>query len=626
MTTSMSIQSAVLTHQKDMVFHANAIFRGPARTTPDKTKLTERAANRFAGSRAKKFLSYYRPYRGLLLADLLSAVVISAAALLLPVCTNFITKNLLAIKGALGTLDSIYVLGVAMLALVALQALCTLFVDYQGHVMGAKMERDMRRELFEHYQKLSFSFYDRQRTGQLMARITNDLLSLAELYHHGPEDLAIASLELIGVLIILAHIDRTLTLMVLCFLPLMFVFALHFSRRMIASLRLSKDRIGDINARVEDSLAGIRVVKSFTNEAFETARFNYENDRFLASRSEGYQSEAWFSGGMAAFTQLITIAVIVFGATGIARGSLDLADLLTFLMCVAVLVDPIHRLVNFARLYQEGSTGFDRFFEMLQMEPDMPDQAGATELTHVRGDITFRNVSFRYADDSPLVLKNLSLEMKAGEFVALVGASGVGKTTLCSLIPRFYDTTAGDILIDGRNVRGVRPQSLRQNIGIVQQDVYLFAGTVAENLRYGKPDASIDEIIEAAKMAHSHDFIMALPNGYDTEIGERGVKLSGGQKQRISIARVFLKNPPILIFDEATSALDNESERAVQESLHHLARDRTTLVIAHRLSTVRNARRIAVLTEEGIAEEGTHAELVSSGGAYARLYNTQASM
>lgn len=469
---------------------------GSARTTPDKTKLTERAANRFAGSRAKKFLSYYRPYRGLLLADLLSAVVISAAALLLPVCTNFITKNLLATKGAPGALDRIYALGVAMLALVALQALCTLFVDYQGHVMGAKMERDMRRELFEHYQKLSFSFYDRQRTGQLMARITNDLLSLAELYHHGPEHLAIASLELIGVLIILAHIDRALTLMVLCFLPVMFVFALHFSRRMIAALRLSKDRIGDINARVEDSLVGIRVVKSFTNEAFEAARFNYENDRFLASRSEGYQSEAWFSGGMAAFTQLITIAVIVFGATGIARRSLDLADLLTFLMCVAVLVDPIHRLVNFARLYQEGSTGFDRFFEMLQIEPDMPDQAGAAELTHVRGDITFRNVSFRYADDSPLVLKNLSLEMKAGEFVALVGASGVGKTTLCSLIPRFYDATEGDILIDGRNVREVRPQSLRQNIGIVQQDVYLFAGTVAENLRYGKPDAIIDEIIE----------------------------------------------------------------------------------------------------------------------------------
>ena len=599
---------------------------GPARLDADKTRLIERAASRFAGSRAIKFLSYYKPYRGLLLADLLCAIIISAAALLLPVCTNFITKNLLATHGAPGALNKIYALGVAMLALVALQTLCTLFVDYQGHVMGAKMERDMRRELFRHYQKLSFSFYDQQRTGQLMTRITNDLLSLAELYHHGPEDLAIAALELIGVLVILVHIDRILTLIVLCFLPLMYLYAMHFSRRMIAALRLSKDRIGDINARVEDSLAGIRVVKSFTNEAFETARFDHENNRFLASRSEGYRSEAWFSGGMAAFTQLITIAVIVFGAVGIARRSLDLADLLTFLMCVAVLVDPIRRLVNFARLYQEGSTGFDRFFEMLQMEPDTPDRAGAVELTQVRGDITLRNVSFRYSADSPLVLKNLSLDISAGEFVALVGPSGVGKTTLCSLIPRFYDATAGDILIDGRNVRDLHPQSLRQNIGIVQQDVYLFAGTVAENLRYGKPDANLDEIIEAAKKAHAHGFIMALQDGYDTEIGERGVKLSGGQKQRLSIARVFLKNPPILIFDEATSALDNESERSVQESLHRLARNRTTLVIAHRLSTVRNAGRIVVLTEDGIAEEGTHAELVSSGGAYAKLYNTQASI
>ncbi|HLX04654.1 MAG TPA: ABC transporter ATP-binding protein, partial [Candidatus Binatus sp.] len=477
--------------------------------------------------------------------------------MLLPVCANFITKNLLGRAGA-GAIDKIYWLGAVMLALVAIQTLCTLFVDYQGHVMGAKMERDMRRELFEHYQRLSFSFYDRQRTGQLMTRITNDLYSLAELYHHGPEDLAIAALEMTGVLIILAHIDRALTLIVLCFLPVMFIFALHFSRRMIAALRLSKDRIGDINARVEDSLSGIRVVKSFTNEGFETARFNYENDRFLASRSEGYRSEAWFSGGMAAFTQLITIAVIVFGAAGIARAALDLADLLTFLMCVAVLIDPIRRLVNFARLYQEGSTGFDRFFEMLQMEQELPDQAGAVELTQVRGDITFRDVSFRYADDSPLVLKALSLEIRAGEFVALVGASGVGKTTLCSLIPRFYDATAGDVLIDGANVRDIRPRSLRQNIGVVQQDVYLFAGTVAENLRYGKPDARNDEIIEAAKQAHAHDFILTLPNGYDTEIGERGVRLSGGQKQRLSIARVFLKNPPILIFDEATSALDNE--------------------------------------------------------------------
>ncbi|MGC1398029.1 ABC transporter ATP-binding protein [Candidatus Binatus sp.] len=591
-----------------------------------KTKLLERAATRFASPRAIKFLSYYKPYRWLLLADLLCAIVISAAALLLPVCANFIAKNLLATEGAPRALHRIYSLGVLMLALVALQTLCTLFVDYQGHVMGAKMERDMRRELFEYYQKLSFSFYDRQRTGQLMARITNDLFSLAELYHHGPEDLAISALELIGVMVILAHIDRTLTLIVLGFLPAMFLFALHFSRRMIAALRLSKDRIGDINARVEDSLAGIRVVKSFTNEAFETARFDHENNRFLASRSEGYRSEAWFSGGMAAFTQLITIAVIVFGAAGIARSALDLADLLTFLMCVAVLVDPIRRLVNFARLYQEGSTGFDRFFEMLQMEPELPDQAGAAELIHVRGDIALRDVSFRYSDDSPFVLEHVSLQIRAGEFVALVGASGVGKTTLCSLIPRFYDATAGDVLIDGRNVRDLRPRSIRQNVGIVQQDVYLFAATVSENLRYGKPGAGLDEIIEAAKQAHAHDFIMALPHGYDTEIGERGVKLSGGQKQRLSIARVFLKSPPILIFDEATSALDNESERAVQESLHRLARNRTTLVIAHRLSTVRDASRIVVLTEDGIAEEGTHSVLVSSGGAYARLYNTQASI
>ena len=599
---------------------------GSGRVGADKSRVGARAATRFAGSRAKKFLSYYKPYRGLLFADLLSAVVISAAALLLPVCANFITKNLLGSAGVPGAIDKIYWLGGVMLALVGIQTLCTLFVDYQGHVMGAKMERDMRRELFEHYQRLSFSFYDRQRTGQLMTRITNDLYSLAELYHHGPEDLAIAALEMTGVLIILAHIDRALTLIVLCFLPVMFLFALHFSRRMIAALRLSKDRIGDINARVEDSLAGIRVVKSFTNEGFETARFNYENDRFLASRSEGYRSEAWFSGGMAAFTQLITIAVIVFGAAGIARAALDLADLLTFLMCVAVLIDPIRRLVNFARLYQEGSTGFDRFFEMLQMEQDLPDQTGAAELTQVLGDITFRSVSFRYSDDSPLVLKDLSLEIRAGEFVALVGASGVGKTTLCSLIPRFYDATAGDILIDGSNVRDIRPRSLRQNIGIVQQDVYLFAGTVAENLRYGKPDARNDEIIEAAKQAHAHDFIMTLPNAYDTEIGERGVRLSGGQKQRLSIARVFLKNPPILIFDEATSALDNESERSIQESLQRLAHNRTTIVIAHRLSTVRHAERIVVLTEDGIGEEGTHAELVTSGGAYARLYNTQASI
>jgi ATP-binding cassette subfamily B protein len=594
-------------------------------TTPDKIKLT-RGAIPFARSRAAKFLSYYKPYPGLLVADLFCAMVTSAAALLLPVFTNVITKDLLAKAGAPGTLERIYSLGAAMLALVAIQTACTLFVDYQGHVMGAKMERDMRRELFEHYQRLSFSFYDRQRTGELMTRLTTDLLSLAELYHHGPEDLAVATLEFAGVLIILAYLDLTLTAIVLCFLLPMFLFALHFNRRMAAALRSSKDRIGDINSRVEDSLSGIRVVKSFTNEAFEAARFGYENDRFLASRSDGYRSEAWFSGGIGAFTQLITIAVVVFGAAGIAHAALDLADLLTFLMCVAVLVDPIHRLVNFARLYQEGSTGFARFMEMLEMEPEFADAARDAEPAEIRGEIEFRGVSFRYSDDEPLVLRNLSLTIRAGELVALVGPSGVGKSTLCSLIPRFYAASAGEVLIDGVNVQRLRPQFLRRNIGIVQQDVYLFAGTVAENLRYGKPHATREQIIEAAKRAHAHDFIMALPNGYDSEIGQRGVRLSGGQKQRLSIARVFLKDPPILIFDEATSALDNESERAVQESLSQLASNRTTIVIAHRLSTVRNAGRIVVLSADGIAEQGTHAELIKSGGAYSRLYNTQASI
>jgi ATP-binding cassette, subfamily B, bacterial len=598
----------------------------PAHEGAHRAWLSQRPANRFAGSRARKFLSYYEPYRGLLLGDLACALVISAAALLLPVCTNLIARSLPEAQRAAGALGRIYALGAAMLALIAVQALCTLFVDYQGHVMGAKMERDMRRELFEHYQHLSFSFYDRRRTGHLMTLITSDLLSLAELYHHGPEDLAIAGLEFIGVLIILVHIDGRLTLIVMGFAPAMLLFALHFSRRMISALRLSKDRIGDINARVEDSLAGIRVVKSFTNEAFEAARFEFENNRFLESRSDGYRSEAWFSGGMAAFAQLITFAVIVFGAAGIVRGSLDVAGLLTFLMCAAVLVDPIHRMVNFARLYQEGSTAFDRFYEMLRTEPELRDRDGEVELTQVRGDVSFCNVSFRYGDDSPFVLKNLSLEIRAGEFVALVGASGVGKSTLCSLIPRFYDATGGEILIDGRSVRSIQPHSLRKHIGIVQQDVYLFAGTVAENLRYGKLDATAEEIVAAAKQAHAHDFIAALPNGYDTEIGERGVKLSGGQKQRLSIARVFLKNPPILIFDEATSALDNESERAVQASMQRLANDRTTIVIAHRLSTVRNAGRIVVLSADGIAEEGTHAELIAAGGVYARLYNTRASI
>jgi ATP-binding cassette subfamily B protein len=389
------------------------------------------------------------------------------------------------------------------------------------------------------------------------------------------------------------------------------------------ALSRSKDRIGDINAQVEDALAGIRVVKSFTNEELEKKKFAYENHRFVDSRGDGYKSEAYFDSGMKAFTQLITIAVIIFGGAAIVNASLDLADLVTYLLCVAILIDPIQRAVNFTRLYQEGITGFTRFMEILEVQPDIQDSPDAIELTHVQGNVEFRDVCFKYSDGYNDVLKNISLDIKVGEYVALVGSSGVGKTTLCSLIPRFYEVSEGKILLDGKNIRDVTLRSLRRNIGIVQQDVYLFAGTVVDNVRYGKLDASREEIIEAAKKANAHDFIMQLPDGYDTDIGQRGVKLSGGQKQRLSIARVFLKDPPILIFDEATSSLDNESEKAVQDSLERLTDNRTTIVIAHRLSTVRHAQRIVVLTDYGIDEQGTHEELIALEGTYANLYNVQ---
>ncbi len=581
-------------------------------------------------TRGKKFLSYYKPYTGLFLGDMACALVLSATTLLFPLSASYVTNHILGanIFGANSphALNQILLMGALMLGLVALQTACTLFVDYQGHMMGARMESDMRSELFEHYQKLSFSFYDEQRTGQLMTRITEDTFALAELYHHGPEDIVVTCLTVTGAFIILLKVNVALTLTVFLFLPLMAVYALYFNKIMNRALRASKDRIGDINAQVEDTLAGVRVVKSFTNEALETRKFAYANKRFLNSRDDGYRSEAYFYGGMLVFKQIIPLTIIILGSVAIVRASLNLADLLTYLLCVGILLDPIDKVVNFGRLYQEGMTGFNRFMEMLEIEPDLQDAPDAITLEQVRGHVEFKGVSFKYREDHNEVVKNLSLEIQAGEFVALVGSSGVGKTTLCSLIPRFYDVTEGAILLDGHDVRDVTMRSLRGSIGIVQQDVYLFAGTVAENISYGKLDASRQEIIEAAKRAHAHDFIMALPNGYDTDIGQRGVKLSGGQKQRLSIARVFLKNPAVIIFDEATSALDNESEKAVQRSLEELAANRTTLVIAHRLSTIRNAERIVVLSETGIAEQGTHAELLALNGVYANLYNVQSKL
>ncbi len=580
---------------------------------------------KFVISRIEKFLSYYKPYLGLLVADLICAMVVSTIALTLPLCARHITHSILDVAGSDAS-SQIYLTGMLMLALIIIHTLCGMFISYKGHMMGALMERDIRTELFEHYQKLSFSFYDDQKVGQLMSRITHDTFSLSELYHHGPEDIVITSIKFIGTFVILMTINVPLTLIVFAFIPIMTAYAFYFNRKMNIALRVSKNRIGDINAQVEDTLAGVKVVSSFTNEALEQEKFSFENDRFVESRRKDYKSAAYFHDGVVAFTQVFTVAVIVFGGSRIAGGSLGLADLVTYLLYIGLLVEPIRTSLNFARLYQEGITGFDRVMDMLEIQPEIQDSKNAIELSSVQGNLEFKDVGFRYQKDHDHVFERFSLNIQTGEFVALVGPSGVGKTTLCSLIPRFYEIDEGCIRLDGQNIRDISLRSLRKNIGIVQQEIYLFAGTVADNIGYGKLGATRAEIIEAAKKANAHDFIIGLPNGYDTDIGQRGVKLSGGQKQRLSIARVFLKNPPIIIFDEATSALDNESEKAIQDSLEKLTNNRTTLVIAHRLSTVRNAQRIIVLSSKGIDEQGTHEELIASGGSYANLYNVQLSI
>lgn len=573
----------------------------------------------------KKFLSYYKPYKKMFAADMFFACMGAGVTLVIPLIIRFITSDVI-FRESSESLHIILILTAVMAALILLECYCNYFIAYYGHIMGAKMEHNMRNEIFAHYQKLSFSFYDNQKVGQLMSRVTNDLFDISELFHHGPEDLVISIIKLIGSFSILLSVNWRLALTAFAIVPVMLAYAFYFNVKMKRAFVKNRARIADINAQIEDNLSGIRVVKSFANEDMEMDKFKAGNDRFVESKKESYKYMGLYHSGLGAFTTLISVIVIATGAIFITKDLITITDLITFLLYINNFTEPIKKLISFTEQFQNGASGYTRFLEILEINPDIEDAPNALELKNAKGDIAFEHVSFHYEENSETVLSDLNLQVKAGEYIALVGTSGVGKSTLCSLIPRFYDVSGGRILIDDRDIRDFTVKSLRNNIGIVQQDVYLFTGSVMDNIRYGRPDATEAEIVAAAQNANAHEFIMNLPEGYDTNIGQRGIKLSGGQKQRLSIARVFLKNPPILIFDEATSALDNESERVVQESLEKLAKGRTTFVIAHRLSTIRNAQKILVLTENGITESGTHQELLEKNGIYAELYNMQFQM
>ena len=552
--------------------------------------------------------------------DLFFATLGASVTLVMPLIVRYITGTVIYEESG-AAWQTIVRLSVLMLVLLLVELGCNFYITYWGHLMGARMEYGMRNDIFGHYQKLAFTFYDNQKVGQLMSRVTNDLFDITELLHHGPEDIIISLIKIVGALVILGHINMRLTILTACFLPFILAFALYLNKRMKRVFKENRVKMADINGQIEDNLSGIRVVKSFANEDIEMRKFKKGNERFLATKRRSYLYMGTYQSVLNAMLTAVTIVVVLAGSRLIVDGNMAIPDLITFLLYIANFTEPVKKLINFTEQFQNGYSGYTRFREIMDIEPDIADKEGAKTLTDVCGTVEFRDVSFRYEDATEKVLDHVSLNVPAGSYVALVGSSGGGKTTLCSLIPRFYDVTGGSVCIDGNDVRDVTLQSLRENIGIVQQDVYLFAGTVMDNILYGRPDATREEVIEAARNANAHDFIMELPDGYDTDIGQRGVKLSGGQKQRLSIARGFLKNPSILIFDEATSALDNESERIVQESLETLAKDRTTFVIAHRLSTIRNAERILVLTENGIAEEGTHEELMAMHGAYEKLYN-----
>lgn len=584
---------------------------------------TARKGEKIMNQNLKKMMGYYKPYLKIFWADMFFATLSAAVALTIPLVVRYVTSTLIYLP-ADEIIRQITYIGIGLAALLAIDCYSRFFIGNYGHVMGAKMEYDMRAELFGHMQKLSFSFYDDAKVGQLMSRITSDLFDITELLHHGPENIILSVLKIAGAFVILVNINGWLALAAFAVLPFMFAFAFLLNKKMRRAFRNNRIKIADINAQIEDNLSGIRVVKSFANEDIENEKFRIGNDGFLAAKKDSYHYMGSFQAGVGVFTTLIQVSVILVGTVLIAYGRVDMTDLVTFLLYIGVFTDPIRTLVDFTEQFQNGYTGFERFQEIMNIRPDIEDAQDATPIGTVKGEIEFDNVSFQYKDNQENVLNHINLKVPAGAYMALVGSSGAGKTTLCSLIPRFYDVTGGRIMIDGKDIRSVTLKSLRDQIGMVQQDVYLFAGTIFENIQYGKPGATREEVIEAAKNANAHEFIMAFPDGYDTDIGQRGIKLSGGQKQRLSIARVFLKNPPILIFDEATSALDNESEKVVQDSLEKLAKNRTTFVIAHRLTTIQNAEKILVLTEDGIAESGTHEELLAQGGLYEKLYHMHA--
>ena len=568
----------------------------------------------------KKFIHYYGPYKAVFFIDLICAAVISLVDLAYPQILRTMTKTLFTQDKDI-ILHALPVIAASLFVMYIVQSLCKYYVTYQGHMMGAKMERDMRRELFDHYQELSFSYYSRNNSGQMMSKLVSDLFDISEFAHHGPENLFISLVKIVGAFIFLFFINKKLALPLILLVIVMFVFSFRQNAKMQETFMENRRKIGDVNASLQDTLSGIRVVQSFANEDIERAKFKKSNEAFLVSKRDNYHCMGSFMSSNLFFQGMMYLVTLVYGGYLIAQGEMQTADLAMYALYIGIFISPIQILVELVEMMQKGLSGFRHFLDVMETESEIRDADNAAELTDVKGHVRYDHVSFHYNDDETPVLSDISIDIPAGKSIALVGPSGSGKTTICSLLPRFYDVTGGSITVDGKDIRGLTLKSLRSQIGMVQQDVYLFDGTIKDNIAYGKPGASDEEIIKAAKCASIHDFIMELPDKYDTYVGERGTRLSGGQKQRISIARVFLKNPPILILDEATSALDNESERWIQKSLEELSKNRTTITIAHRLSTIRDADEIIVITEEGIAERGTHAELLEKNGLYATYYN-----